>query len=522
MVAYTYSKLPTANFNTTPPSIARSATGSVYDIGDTGFTTPLNMTMVIGGAVVTTISSDALGFLPDFTLLDRVKCVWKQTGSSFATVLTTSDPIPGPPGPNTVPTQSAIQSEVTTPGTPTAAALTATYASKADVVPKWKANTAYASGQIVVNPSGDTVSAKAAFTSGATYNAANWNNAYSTPSRDATTGQWHFDVLQGTNNGTKLPFTSRVVDVNGNVVAEQINAKPTTDLSEGVIDWQHNSSYGDLIHLTAGAGMTGSTNNAALIALGLDNGYPMGLFVNNKGHADGSYGIGIKIAQNSTINTATQSYGFQVDQFSPTSPAMFLHQADATAPLMRLQADTSIASNSTVLMEVIAGGAQKGALRAKTGELYWGADVITHDGAGFLNVATGVSADSNQTKQLSDGFHIRAYSGSAGIYYPARTSRSSGGFKLDVAPNTSGGPSWTGLTWQTGVTVKPGTAAASTMLGLTAPATTATEGFPYMPSVAGAPTGVPAAQTGYSPFLYDTANNKLWVYNGGWKGVVLA
>lgn len=127
MVAYTYSKLPTANFNTTPPSIARSATGSVYDIGDTGFTTPLNMTMVIGGAVVTTISSDALGFLPDFTLLDRVKCVWKQTGSSFATVLTTSDPIPGPPGPNTVPTQSAIQSEVTTPGTPTAAALTATY-----------------------------------------------------------------------------------------------------------------------------------------------------------------------------------------------------------------------------------------------------------------------------------------------------------------------------------------------------------------------------------------------------------
>lgn len=129
MVAYTYSKLPTINFNTTPASIARSATGSVYDVGDTGFTTPLNMTMVIGGAVVTTISSDALGVLPDFTLLDRVKCVWKQTGSSFATVLTTSDPIPGPPGPNTVPTQSAIQSEVTTPGTPTAAALTATYAS---------------------------------------------------------------------------------------------------------------------------------------------------------------------------------------------------------------------------------------------------------------------------------------------------------------------------------------------------------------------------------------------------------
>ena len=98
MVAYTFSKLPTANFNTTPPSIARSATGSVYDVGDTGFTTPINMTLVVGGAVVTTISSDALGFLPDFTLDGRVNCVWKQTGSTFATVLTTSDPIPGPAG----------------------------------------------------------------------------------------------------------------------------------------------------------------------------------------------------------------------------------------------------------------------------------------------------------------------------------------------------------------------------------------------------------------------------------------
>ncbi|QDG61253.1 hypothetical protein [Pseudarthrobacter sp. NIBRBAC000502771] len=102
MVAYTFSRLPTANFNTTPPSIARSATGSVYDIGDTGFTTPLNMTLVIGGAVVTTISSDALGFLPDFSLDGRVKCVWKQAGSSFATVLTTSDPIAGPVGPQGV------------------------------------------------------------------------------------------------------------------------------------------------------------------------------------------------------------------------------------------------------------------------------------------------------------------------------------------------------------------------------------------------------------------------------------
>lgn len=41
-------------------------------------------------------------------------------------------------------------------------------------VPKWRANTAYALGELVVSPNGDIVSAITAFTSGATYSAANW------------------------------------------------------------------------------------------------------------------------------------------------------------------------------------------------------------------------------------------------------------------------------------------------------------------------------------------------------------
>ena len=53
-------------------------------------------------------------------------------------------------------------------------------------------------------------------------------------------------------------------------------------------------------------------------------------------------------------------------------------------------------------------------------------------------------------------------------------------------------------------------------------ALSATDGFPYMPSGAGAPTGAPTAQAGHAPFFYDTTNHKLWVYDGGWKGVVLS
>jgi fibronectin type 3 domain-containing protein len=62
----------------------------------------------------------------------------------------------------------AVVDDVATAGTPTGDALRAAY------LPKWKANTAYASGEPVLNPSGQTVTANSAFTSGATYDASKW------------------------------------------------------------------------------------------------------------------------------------------------------------------------------------------------------------------------------------------------------------------------------------------------------------------------------------------------------------
>ena len=55
-------------------------------------------------------------------------------------------------------------------------------------------------------------------------------------------------------------------------------------------------------------------------------------------------------------------------------------------------------------------------------------------------------------------------------------------------------------------------------------ANAATTGFGFLPTVAGAPTGVPIAQTGYVATVYDTTNHKLWVYDtttNTWRGVVL-
>lgn len=49
-------------------------------------------------------------------------------------------------------------------------------------------------------------------------------------------------------------------------------------------------------------------------------------------------------------------------------------------------------------------------------------------------------------------------------------------------------------------------------------ATNATDGFLYVPSCAGTPTGVPTTYTGRVPIVVDTTNNKLYFYSGGaWR-----
>lgn len=61
------------------------------------------------------------------------------------------------------------------------------------------------------------------------------------------------------------------------------------------------------------------------------------------------------------------------------------------------------------------------------------------------------------------------------------------------------------------------TAAGSLVPGTGALATNATDGFIYMESCAGTPTGVPTGFTGRVALVYDSTNNKIAVYNGAWK-----
>jgi hypothetical protein len=61
------------------------------------------------------------------------------------------------------------------------------------------------------------------------------------------------------------------------------------------------------------------------------------------------------------------------------------------------------------------------------------------------------------------------------------------------------------------------TSLGSVVLNNAAIATNATDGFLYIASGAGAPSGVPTAFTGRVPLYYDSTNNQLYIYNGAWK-----
>ena len=61
------------------------------------------------------------------------------------------------------------------------------------------------------------------------------------------------------------------------------------------------------------------------------------------------------------------------------------------------------------------------------------------------------------------------------------------------------------------------------MVGQGRLATTATTGFAFLPTCLGAPTGVPVnPPAGYVASIYDATNNRLYIYNGAWRSVLLS
>lgn len=110
-----------------------------------------------------------------------------------------------------------------------------------------------------------------------------------------------------------------------------------------------------------------------------------------------------------------------------------------------------------------------------------------------------------------------------GTFYKAPTTGASADFGIFDATSYNGI-----LAHATAVSLTYGTA--SRLIGLSvdtagnivsgsgASLTTATDGFLYVPSCPGTPTGVPTVKTGRIPIVVDSSNNKLYFYSGGaWR-----
>lgn len=61
------------------------------------------------------------------------------------------------------------------------------------------------------------------------------------------------------------------------------------------------------------------------------------------------------------------------------------------------------------------------------------------------------------------------------------------------------------------------TGAGSVIVGTAALATNASDGFFYIPTFNGTPTGTPTVAAGCVALGFDTSADKLWIYHGGWK-----
>jgi len=179
------------------------------------------------------------------------------------------------------------------------------------------------------------------------------------------------------------------------------------------------------------------------------------------------------------------------------------------------------ATANYTLLGIAVNGTQKFRFDAD-GDLTVASSVIVTDGTDTISILTGTNArvsvsNGINTKSLDSINGVMVTAGAVGWFVTADAATSA-----HIGFLTSGGNRYT-FTDTSGVEIFNVRLDSSVISGSkVALATNATTGFLYIPTCAGTPTGTPSSYTGKVAFVYDTTNNKIYVYDGSWIGVNVA
>jgi hypothetical protein len=233
----------------------------------------------------------------------------------------------------------------------------------------------------------------------------------------------------------------------------------------------------------------------------------------------------------STFSATAGNAWYMSDGVNGHNP--LLYNAGTTALCSFNYTGTLDATSASAASVVLAGGLGVGKALHAAGDGTFGGGELTLNGAttttlsanstsGFSAVIANASAASTGILQISTGgtgryrfagtttelqFVDLTNSTTWAQYAPGVIGSAS--FNLLLTNNSASFTLAGGMQLATGKNLRIGTAAI---------ATNATDGFLYVSTCAGTPTGTPTTLTGTAPIVIDTTNNKLYFYSGGaWR-----
>jgi hypothetical protein len=189
----------------------------------------------------------------------------------------------------------------------------------------------------------------------------------------------------------------------------------------------------------------------------------------------------------------------------------------------RLSTTSTLEINNSVLQGLGSAGSSYLSIQDVLGSLYFALTPFNANG-GFQLGPTDAAAAIAQTIQVQSVSAGHANTAAANWTFRGSLSNGSGASgNIIFNVGGTGAASGSQNTALTALTIYGATATTgnpSIVLGNAALATNATDGFLYISSGAGTPTGTPTTQNGGAaiPMYIDTTNSQLWLYMGGaWK-----